>query len=309
MDGIEPVHHYRISGLHVRSEIEICGSIDCDPVDSAPDVQICVGPVPTALDDAHASGPNWQSATNRFLVEIPSVVRFLVTGGSQIDVEPIDDMPLADAAVFVAGTGMAVALYQRGSLLLHASAVMYGERAFAFSGPSGAGKSTLAALLCRDAGCEMISDDITAISCSGERPVLQADGRQLRLWDDMVQLLSLADQRGPAVRSSLAKYHVRTSATSEDRSKTLAGIYLLEALPNGSTPVIEAVTLSESAALLDDNLYRRALSTRFEDHGTRFLRIAKLLQTVPVWRLRRPVEAAANPRVIACLQSHWRSLP
>jgi ATP-dependent phosphoenolpyruvate carboxykinase len=217
-------------------------------------------------------------------------------------------MPLADTAIFVAGTGMAIALYQRGSLLLHASAVAYDGRAFAFSGASGAGKSTLAALLCRDAGCEMISDDITAVTSVGQRSVPQPDGRQLRLWDDMVELLSLSEQRGPAVRSTLAKYHVQTSVARIESSLTLAGIYLLEALPSGSEPLIERVTLSESAALLEDNLYRRVLSTRFEDQATRFLRIAKLLETVPVWRLRRPVTAADNPQVIASLKEHWRSL-
>lgn len=68
-------------------------------------------------------------------------------------------------------------LLERGAFLLHASAVVDGERAIAFFGPSGAGKSTAAGLL-------------------GPRPVLT---------DDMIVI----DARGAVPTASTVPFHMR----------------------------------------------------------------------------------------------------
>ncbi len=297
--------NYQISGLQVRSEVPLRGSIASEQHAPVADVQIRLDRIPASLQDAIAAGPNWQSAPPNFLLEIPGAVRLLVRSGAEIVVEPTQGTAVEDAAVFIAGTGLAIALYQRGALILHASAVARGARSFAFCGPSGAGKSTLAALLCLRNSCTMISDDVTVIDVEQSVPVPHPDARQLRLWDDAVQLLELSEQRRGNVRSMLGKYHVEAPAARADVPMPLAGIYLLETLPDGSDPQIEPVALADAAALLDGNLYRRALSRRLADQATCFVRLARLLARVPVYYLRRPLSAAANAAVIARLEAHW----
>lgn len=50
---------YLISGLHVPSELELPGAIPEPSQATATDISIRRGPVPTALDDATASGSAW----------------------------------------------------------------------------------------------------------------------------------------------------------------------------------------------------------------------------------------------------------
>src|SRR5699024_58547 len=54
------------------------------------------------------------------------------------------------ASVLTTGGSLAFQLYQRGHLVLHASAVQVGGVAWGFAGRAGMGKSTMATLLCSD---------------------------------------------------------------------------------------------------------------------------------------------------------------
>jgi len=296
--------NYQISGLRVRSEVPLRGSIACE-AQASDDIRIRLDTVPDALHDVVAAGPNWQFAPPDFLMEVPGTVRLLVKSGTEIVVEPARGSSVEDAAVFIAGTGLAVALYQRGALILHASAVSRRGRSFAFCGASGAGKSTLAALLCLQGGCMMISDDVTVVDFHEGEARPRADARELRLWEDMIELLDLGAQRRGTVRSMLSKYHVEAPVPRADTVAPLGGIYLLETLPQGSEPQIAPVPLAEAAALLDGNLYRRALSMRLAARPACFARLAQLLARVPVYRLRRPIGAPDNAAVIARLAAHW----
>ena len=60
-------------------------------------------------------------------------------------------------------TPMALILYQRKNLVLHASASVIGSKAFLFSGISGKGKSTILLELMKR-GHKMLSEDVTAIN-------------------------------------------------------------------------------------------------------------------------------------------------
>jgi hypothetical protein len=292
-----------ISGLAVHSELALPGSVE-HPVSTPADVQIRLGEVPSSLQHPSASGPNWQLAPPYFLMEVPGVVRFLVTAGTDILVEPAPGTSADDAAVFVVGTGLAVALYQRGALPLHASVVATDTRSYAFVGASGAGKSTLAALLCLRGGCQLVSDDVAAIQFQAERPVVYADARQLRLWDDMIELLGLEAQRRRPVRSMLHKYHLEPGSVRL-QAPPLAALYLLETSSVTGELSIEPLTLVQAAPALQGNLYRRVLGTHITQQREGFARIARLLGHVRVYRLRRSLDAAANDSIAARLHAHW----
>jgi len=300
--------HYRISGLRVGSEIPLHGSIEDVGGDGAPDVVVRLGHVPAVLDGAVSIGPNWQFAPPFFLVEVPGVVRFLVKSGAEILVDPEPGISLDDAAIFIVGTAIAVALYQRRALILHASAVASDGFAYAFVGASGAGKSTLAALLCLDGGCEVVSDDVSAIDVAGDTPVLKADGRRFRLWEDSIDLLKLAEHRGRAVRSMIHKFHVALPAHRADTELPLRGIYILDTLPPGTAPLIESLPAGRAAFALDHHRYRRRLANQINTVAERFALMARLVDRVPVFLFHRAISADDNSRSIACLKAHWESL-
>jgi len=299
---------YRISGLRVQSELPLLGSIPLDAPAGAPDIHIRLGDVPVALEDARAIGPNWQSGPETFLLEVPGVVRFLVADGSEIVVAPLAGTSIADAAIFVAGTAIAIALFQRGALVLHASAVVYERRAFAFCGASGAGKSTLAALLCLNEACEMLSDDVSAIDLGGAYPAVQADGRRFRLWEDAIDLMHLAERRGARVRSAINKYHIDFPAYSAGEAPPLRAIYILAQLPEGSDPTIERLAFGHAAFALDNLGYRRVLSRQIGERAHKVEQMARLLGQAPVFLFSRSPAEADNGRSLSALKDHWASL-
>jgi hypothetical protein len=71
----------------------------------------------------------------------------------------------ADAAIRLA---VAFALPARGGLLLHASSVGVGDRAWVFAGQSGAGKSTIARLLSAVRGATVLADEMLVVAGSGK---------------------------------------------------------------------------------------------------------------------------------------------
>lgn len=301
-------HHwsYRIAGLHVQSDFPLNGSIALDAQTSAPDIVIRIGDVPATLENAVTTGPNWQSAPSAFLLDVPGVVRFLVTAGSEIVVAPA--IAIADAAIFVMGTGLAIALFQRGTLVLHASAVIREDHAFAFCGPSGAGKSTLAALLCLDGACAMLSDDVSAIDFNGARPALRADGRRISLWEDVIDALGLTDRRGMGVRSTLNKYHVDFPPYGGGDAPALRAIYLLAPLPEGSEPTFQRLPFGRAAFALDRNGYRPLLSRQIGERARKLEQMAQLVGQVPVYLFSRSPAPPDNARSLSALKAHWASL-
>ena len=68
-------------------------------------------------------------------------------------------------------TPMALILYQRKNLVLHASASVIGSKAFLFSGISGKGKSTILLELMKS-GYKMLSEDVTAINFSKKPAII-----------------------------------------------------------------------------------------------------------------------------------------
>ena len=87
---------------------------------------------------------------------------FIVRGGKTITLIPAaESSPLLTRQVLV-GTIMATLLYQRGLLVLHASAVNVNGEAIAFLGQSGEGKSSMAAAF-EAQGYGIITDDVAPI--------------------------------------------------------------------------------------------------------------------------------------------------
>ncbi|MGH6926244.1 MAG: AAA family ATPase, partial [Propylenella sp.] len=205
--------HYRICGLDVLSELELPGAVPAAPLAEEPDVMVRRGSAPKELPEASLSGPHWAMAGDRFLLSVPEVARFLITSGREITVATEPGTEESDAVIFLLGSALSILLHQRGRMVLHASAVAVAGKVVLFCGPSGAGKSTLAAAL-NAGGYPFVNDDICCVGVApGEQPTVLPDGRLLKLWDDALGHLRLADRRGAAVRRQLLKFYVPPSET------------------------------------------------------------------------------------------------
>lgn len=298
---------YRICGLTVSSELELPGAIaNPSPVAGA-DVSIRRASVPARLSGAAETGPTWEMTSDSFLLRVPRLARFLMTGGRDIAVELEPDALERDATGFVLGTALGILLHQRGALVLHGAAVSKDGRAIAICGASGAGKSTLAAALC-GSGCSFVTDDICVVGLDAQRrPIVLPDGRQLKLWKESIDRLDLADRRGEAVRETFEKYFVEPSDAPEE-PPFLSAIYVLREARPPLKEGIESLALPDAVRTLDYEAYRPGLRAKMGQKLEMLTQAAAMLSHTKVFLLIRPRGFEHIAGTVASLRSHWDSL-
>ena len=297
---------YRVSGLAVASEVDLPGLIPGDP-GRVPDVTIRRAPVPMTLDDAEAVGPTWQRADGRFLLRIPHIARFLLEDGRSIAFEAEESTGPQDVAVFLSGSVFGVLLHQRNHIVLHASAVLVGGKAVLFCGQSGAGKSTLAAAL-GEHGHPLIADDQCAIEIGDDGiPRIQADGRQLRLWEKSISELGLANRRGDPMRNRLRKFYV-DPATTSDAAVPIGAVYALTEIRGPEEPGIQRPNIVDATRLLAANAYRPMLVHRLGQRDVYFRGGTAIAATSGIFRLKRRLGFDQVSVTIAMLHTHWADI-
>jgi hypothetical protein len=298
------VHFYRVAGLAVGSEIVLPGLNAAAADHGAPDVTIRSASVPAAFANASASGPTWQIAGRQFLLHIPNVARFLLSGGTDIAFEAEPGADAGDIPIFILGTAFGILLHQREQIVLHASAVRVNGKAILFCGPSGAGKSTLAAALSRR-GYPLITDDFCAVTVDETGiPMVHPDGRQLKLWAQAIEELDLTESRGVRVRSRLEKFYV-DPGDAHGEALPLGAVYALREARPPLAPGIERPNAANAALLLRRNAYRPKLVTRMGQKVLYFHAAVTVANNAGIFHLTRKLDFAAMPAVVSSLERHW----
>jgi hypothetical protein len=300
------MHSYRVSGLSVASEMELPGAIAVAPA-AVPDVTVRFGDVPQQFMAPSASGPSWERAGDTMLLRVPRLARFLICGGATVTVALEPGAAAADASGFVLGSSLGIALHQRGALVLHGAAVARDGRAIVICGRSGAGKSTLAAALSQR-GCSFVSDDICVVALNADRaPIVQPDGRQMKLWQDSISGLGLEARRGDAVREPLEKYFVSPDLTVGE-PPLLAAIYQLQDDRPPFKAGIEALTLPDALRMLETEAYRPAMRRQLSSAEQVMSQAGATLGRVRAFRLARPQRFGLMDATVEALMAHWQEL-
>ena len=300
------MHRYRIAGLTVASDVEMPGAYAEDPGIGPTDIHIGAATVPERLEDAAASGPTWAMRPDQFLMRVPGIARFLLSGGRSIAYELEPAAEPGDVVAFLVGTVFGILLHQRGLVVLHASGVELNGRAALFLGASGAGKSTLAAALAQR-GYRLVTDDFCVISLDADGgPFVNPDGRLPKLWAQSIKQLDLEGRQGRPVRGRLAKFYMEQMGTPAAAEPLPTGpVYALREARAPFAPGIERPNVVDAALLLRQNAYRPRLIAQM-DHGPLYFRVAAAIGNAGgVFHLTRPMDFAAMPATIDQLERHW----
>ena len=298
---------YCICGIPVASEIEVPGLISMPVGTTPPAVTIRFGAVPRELESASEVHATYQIAGDLFLLRIPNIARFLLRAGCEIVIEAEDGAGLDDISAFVVGTAFGVLLHQRDQVVLHASAVRVGGKSVLFCGNSGAGKSTIAAALGQH-GYTLHADDVCAVTVGKDGvPVVQPDGRQLKLWAAAIEKLCISARRGAPVRSKLEKFYLE-SPESVLEPLALGAVYVLRDTRAPLRDGIEETNIVDAAIQIRKSAYRPRL-VRLMNQDENYLRSASAISSrAGVFFLNRPLDYAAMPDVIGGLEAHWRQI-
>lgn len=296
-------YHYRLFGLCIASDIELPELIE-DAAPRSPDVRIShrLLPRPTGKSDELLT----DGGSASFFIE--GVAHYQVSGGREIRVDPQRGAPMRNVRLYLLGSAMGLLLHQRGSLPLHANAVEIEGRGFAFMGSSGSGKSTLAAAF-HDKGFRVIADDVCVISFDTDAlPVVHCGIPRLRLWEDALEASgrSPADhQMSYAGDDRFRKFDVPTSQRTAD-SVTLSAIF--ELVP-GEQICFDRLSGLPAVEAIFANTYRGGFIASTGDAQAHWQACLKLVSSVPIFRLRRPLTPESTSRVIAEFESDgWADL-
>jgi len=158
-------------------------------------------------DDRHVPLLTIRVVGSSFLLTYAEGGTFLVdASGSAVDAwwePPLTD---ADAVDYLLGSVLAFVLRLRGTVPLHASAIVVDERAIVFAGSPGAGKSTTAAAFAL-LGYPVLSDDIVVIADEGGVMMAHPSHGHLSVWPDTAQGL-FAKESLPQHSPMYAKHRV-----------------------------------------------------------------------------------------------------
>lgn len=191
----------------------------------------------------------------------------------------------------------------QGKLSFHASAVQVGNGAAAFIGQTGRGKSTLAASFAKS-GYHFLTDDSLVIEETKGVHYVTASHPSIRLWEDSVEALDLAnlDTMTTPTYTSKARIIAGPEIPFCEDKVPLKGIYFLG---DGSSDSLEILKMTghealiawlQHAFLLDVN-NKQLLS----DH---FNQLSNLVNQHTHYRLDYPRDYIALPVIQAAILQH-----
>jgi hypothetical protein len=171
---------YRLAGLDVLSDFDLLEASASTTQGHPPALVIDHG---VLRELPEPEGGNARSAdAMRVRIVQPDVGRFVIEDGRRVVVWPEDHASPGAISQLLTGTAFAVALMQRGTLVLHGCVVAIDGRAVAVLGHCGDGKSTTAAA-CAARGHAVLSDDLVVVDLEGESVRVRPVAPVLRVHD------------------------------------------------------------------------------------------------------------------------------
>jgi hypothetical protein len=288
-EAADAMYHYLAYGLHVASQIELPSLPKHTPAGD-PDVCVRVDRVDSlAIADRSVEESPWRSIDrHRAVVEFPGICAIEMSEGHSIDVNLVRGADPDVVATLIVGGILGGCLFQRGWLVLHASAVQVGDAVVAMTGPSGVGKSTLAAAFVAR-GYSLVTDDVLPVWADEDGCCVEPAHPGLKLCQSSLTALGLEQAGAPAVPGGWRQrswHHV--DRFSKGRCRLGAIVQLGEGGKSGSEVVVNQTASSDVFRLL----LAQTLPTRagFGGDDMHLTQLARVAGSVPGYVLERPVD-------------------
>lgn len=233
---------------------------------------------------------------------VPGVGSYRVLEGRKIQVTARPGAASSELRLFLLGSAWTALCYQRGLLVIHASAVRVNDSVVAFCAPAGGGKSSLAAWL-NAQGHVLVSDDLCRFEVPTEGPpIVYPSAPRLKLWLDALDALGWTSDKLERDRFRMNKFHLPLADDSSTQPLPLRAIYLLKWGQLGLTALSGRVALQRFLAA---STYHGELLKAMGLLGQYSHYCLKLLQRVSVWELQRPRDLDAMSETVDLLRNRW----
>ena len=292
-------NYYLVYGLRIKSEFDL-PELAASKGDGSADIDIRRGSIESVSKSTGGSEKRRiESEPSRCRLTYESIGTFLVEDGNTVVCDP-DGGEIVDKKIFrriVENQILAVALLQRGFLVLHGSAVVVDGRAAIFIGPRTTGKSTTAAAFYEE-GYPVLGDDVIAINFDSEFPEVVPGVPQIRLSPDAIDGLGIEGTTQPTGDWGPNKRYHDVECVAA--GVPLGSVYVLRdgdrfecVEPEGQTPFFQLTVHTYAQGLLSESAMT----------ATHFEQCATVLETVPVRLLRRIRNLDMLPELVALVEA------
>lgn len=223
---------------------------------------------------------------------------FFITEGRKIFVLPAPNATESLLRFYLVGTVMGILLYQRGHLVLHASAVNINSEAVAFLGVSGEGKSSTAAAF-QAAHYDVMTDDVAPILLETRYPTLIPGFPQIKLSREIATVLGHDFESLPPLYATSQKRGYRFKHRFTQTPRPIRHIYVL-----ASDTKFGIECLNHQEAVVELSRHSRPSTLFHKPDAQHFRQCANLAKKCPVYRLKRPRNIALLPELVHQVEHH-----
>ncbi len=240
-------------------------------------------------------------APEEAIIALQGIGVFLIRDGREITVIPAPGADDSLLRLYVLGTIMGVLLYQRGLLVLHASAVRVNGSAVAFLGAPGWGKSSLAAALYAR-GHAVVADDVAPVKLEPGAVIVFPGYPQLKLDAEAAISLGYDPDTLFVLHPQEEKRGYRAVRNFSTAPVPLARVYVLD---DGPAPGIEPIRPQEAVI----ELVRHSFPTRLVQPGgaQHLVQCAHLAREIPFYRFRRAASLSSLGETARLVEEHLQN--
>lgn len=290
---------YFVYGVGIQSELPIPEFI---PAQKGCDVTVHIDHEHTAADflpEQVLTHPwSLQLSLEESVLYIKDVAVFLVQHGHKIVIIPAPNASDLLIRFYLVGTIMAILLYQRGLLVLHASVINIHGGAVAFLGVSGQGKSsTSAAFLAQGYG--FVSDDVAPVTLGTKAATITPGFPQMKLSRETATALGYDYDSLLILNPDNEKRGYRLTDNFDQTPLPIRRIYVLA---DDTDFAIEPLNPRDSIM----ELVRHSRPTTLYHSGgsAHFLQCAALAKEHTIYLLKRPRDLTLLPELVKLVENH-----
>lgn len=229
------------------------------------------------------------------------VVKILAKDACALIVEPVDtQIDPKFLSLYILSEALGIILFQKGLLLIHASAIKIGSQTIVFFGNAGIGKSTTAAAFAKR-GHTVLTDDMVAIKVDESNGIKVIPGfPQIKIWPPSVEGLGYNGEALTPLFSGSRKRVIQQRENFPKESIPLSQLFFLN---RGEQLKITPMNQVETMLLLRAYFpcpYKLLQGTSQKEH---FRQCTQLLNQIKVSKIERPDDFAILNQLITQIET------
>jgi len=284
------MYHYKAFNLHFTTPFKCPELLEINENNNLEKVTIEFGETPKKLSNILNETVNIQSNNKELLLKLKTVANYYISNGNKIIIEKTAATVTEDSIrLFLFGSAIGALLFQKGYLVLHASAIKTEKGAVLFCGHSGSGKSTTLQELIKR-GYKKLSDDTIALYYDEKKKKIMCipSYPQSKLWQKSLDLLEYKNKGLRKINEDLEKYAYNTKEDFYDKKPIpIYSLFVLNTYKNNEIEVTSVEGL-DKFNVIRNQTYRKKFIEKLDLKKTHLKLGTLTANQIKIKRLFRP---------------------